>query len=60
MLEKLPNEEHIVSDGACPRCGDLGQVFECPNWPECGCPDGTISPVCPGETVPCPDCLKRS
>lgn len=25
--------------------------FECPRWPHCGCPDGTIAPDCPGETI---------
>ena len=22
--------------------------FDCPLWPECGCPDGTMHPDCPG------------
>ncbi|WP_224826260.1 hypothetical protein [Cognatishimia sp. MH4019] len=26
------------------------KVFECPRWPDCGCPDGTIAPDCPGKT----------
>ncbi|WP_299297473.1 hypothetical protein [uncultured Tateyamaria sp.] len=28
--------------------GDV-QSFECPLWPECGCPGGTVHPDCPAR-----------
>jgi len=35
-----------------PRRAPTGQdhtpTFDCPNWPECGCPGGTVRPECPG------------
>jgi hypothetical protein len=40
----------------CDRCGSLGYVFDCPKWPQCGCPDGTVAADCPGKTIPCPVC----
>jgi len=26
------------------------KTFDCPRWPGCGCPDGTIAADCPGVT----------
>lgn len=28
------------------------KYFHCPEWPGCGCPDGTAMADCPGYTVP--------
>lgn len=31
------------------------KTFNCPIWPNCGCPDGTVDPKCPGleKVRPC-------
>lgn len=31
---------------------DIPLVFDCPRWPACGCPDGTIADDCPGVSRP--------
>ena len=44
----------------CETCGDAGEIWDCPLWPECDCPGGSTIPECPGATRPCPDCGKRA
>ncbi|SPJ27653.1 hypothetical protein TRM7615_01143 [Falsiruegeria mediterranea M17] len=28
------------------------KAFECPEWPRCACPGGTVRPECPGLETP--------
>lgn len=38
----------------CWHCAGLGFVFDCPKWPECGCPEGGgMQKNCPGRSVMC-------
>lgn len=43
----------------CERCGGLGTVFVCRQWPRCGCIDGTIDSACSGYSTLCPECTDR-
>ncbi|MBR9651887.1 hypothetical protein [Thalassovita aquimarina] len=31
---------------------DNSASFDCPEWPACGCPGGTVRPGCPGLKMP--------
>ncbi|MFH1794240.1 MAG: hypothetical protein ABIK36_00140 [Pseudomonadota bacterium] len=37
----------------CATCNGQRRTFICPNWPTCGCPEGTTLPACPGRSVAC-------
>lgn len=43
-LEDILGEKDKAENPAAPRT----MSFECPRWPGCGCPDGTVDPDCPG------------
>ena len=32
-----------------PKLVDTVPSFHCPEWPQCGCPGGTMRPECPGR-----------
>lgn len=40
----------VIGPRAPKGADDCLPVFECPKWPDCGCPRGTVQPGCPGKT----------
>lgn len=63
MTERLAVSRTVQARTApapCPACHGQGMVFECPHWPECDCPGGTIRPGCPGRSLPCPTCTPQA
>lgn len=44
-------------ESKCNRCHGTGKVFDCQQWPYCGCPDGTMKSDCPGKSKCCPECV---
>lgn len=45
-----------LTEPKCQRCGGLGRVFDCVEWPRCECPEGTTKPGCYGQAKRCPEC----
>lgn len=44
----LPNNWRRAAQNILEALAETPQVFECPEWPQCACPGGTVRPDCPG------------
>ncbi len=51
ISNKMPHPTHgrqSPSASAPPDAGGDTDTFDCPEWPKCGCPAGTVRVNCPG------------